>query len=150
MGRINSPVISIAQTLNINSNSNQLVKGMDLNFNGYNILDKNSIPFELSDKNANINRALFWLSSKKGDYGRRDLDKGGILYDLLGKLCKNTNLSEWEEIIKTNFNLEFSRDLELIQIKLITDTTYKKLIINMIVRDLLTNQVFGISEGAEL
>ena len=150
MARLNSGIISLAQTLDINSSKRLQTSGVDLNFKGHDALSEKEEPFELSGHSANINRALFWLSSKKGDFGRRNLHRGGVLYEMLGKLSSDSNLKEWEASLTSEFNNEFSQDLELLDVQLYADPTYKKLIVNMVVRDVLTNKLITISEGAEL
>ena len=96
-----------------------------------------------------MNRVLFWLTTKSNEYVRQP-NKGGVLYSLLGTLSNDTNLSEWETEIKARFNTEFGSDLELVYLKLSTDKKNRKLNIEMVVRDVLSNRTFPITTGASI
>lgn len=147
MPRLNSPLIGDIQSTNLHKKINTSLNEVDLNWLGNDRHSKDS--FEKYGTKANVNRVLLWLASKPDDFIRESL-KGGILYSLLGQLTSDTNLRDWENKIKERFNAEFSQDLEIFLLKLTTDKTYKKLKIEMIVRDCLLNKTFPVSTEAAL
>ena len=147
MPRLNSPLISDLQSTTFKEKINTSLNEVDLNWLGNNRYSDDS--FEKYGTKANVNRVLLWLASKPDDYIRESL-KGGILYSLLGQLTSDTNLREWESSIREKFNAEFSQDLEIFLLKLTADKTYKKLKIEMIVRDVLLNKTFPVSTEASL
>lgn len=149
MSSLNKSIIGDYQTKTLEEKIKASTNGVDLNLYGYDHTSGKS-PSDIvkSGAKAHVNRILFWLSSKPNDFIRESL-KGGILYSLIGQLNKDTNLQSWENLIKSKFASEFSSDLDLLYLKLNTDVSYKKLIINMVVRDRLTNNTFAVATGAE-
>ena len=106
--RQNPSISSDLQSKNISQNLNISLREVDLNFNGYKKATSRSKeqPLILTGVQADVNRVLFWLSSKRNDYVRSYL-KGGILYDLLGEITHEPNLDYWKEEITRRFNEEF-------------------------------------------
>ncbi len=148
MSRLNRSLIDDFQSKTLEERIESAVNGIDINYLGYDRSDPKSV-FIKTGTDANVNRVLFWLSSKRKDYIREEF-KGGILYDLLGQLCSDTNLAEWETAIASKFNEEFSGDLNLVLLRLTTDKTYRRLIINMVVQDRVKNITFPVSTEARL
>lgn len=148
MARLNKSQINDLQSMTFEDKVEDSVIGLDFNYLGFN---KNVEDIKLLKygTDANVNRVLFWLSSKKTDYVREP-NKGGVLYELLGKLNNKTNLQEWEEGIKEKFNREFFGDMQMLMLQLVPDRKYKKLIINMVVMDKLTNKTFPIGTEASI
>lgn len=146
MAVLNSSVINESQIKSLKERVYKSTHGIDLNYLGYDSTDNNSKLVLERDK-ANVNRVLFWLASKKDDYIRESF-KGGVLYELLGVSCNTTNLSDWEKTITERFNESFSSDMQLMYIKLITDKDFKKIIVNMVVRDIVENSVFTVATEA--
>lgn len=148
MSRLNRSLIDDVQSKTLEERIESAVNGIDIDYLGFDKLDPKST-FIKTGSDANVNRVLFWLSSKRKDYVREEF-KGGILYDLLGQLCSDTNLAEWENAITAKFNEEFSGDLNLVLLRLTTDKTYRRLIINMVVQDRVKNITFPVSTEARL
>lgn len=146
MAVLNNSVIKESQIKSLEERVYKSTHGVDLNYLGYDSTDKNSKLVLERDK-ANVNRVLFWLASKKDDYIRESF-KGGVLYDLLGVSCSTINLSDWEKIITERFNDSFSNDMQLMYLKLTADKNYKKIIVNMVVRDIVENSVFTVATEA--
>lgn len=139
MAKINRSIIGELQSKTFKEKIDTSLNGVDIDFLGR----KRKNPSFIIKKgyDAHINRALFWLSSKRDDYIRESF-KGGVLYDLLGIISNNPNLSEWEDTIRRRFNEEFASDLELILINLKINKTNRTLTINMIVRDKIESRTF--------
>lgn len=147
MAKLNSSYISDLQSTSLEEKIESSKNSVDLYYEGY---DRNSnIAFEQYGKYAHINRVLLWLSTKPRDYVRSSFT-GGILYSLLGQLGNDTNLKSWENDIREKFNEEFSADLQLMYITLDLDKTRRILHISMIVRDLISNEVYPISTETSL
>lgn len=121
---------------------------IDFNYMGFNSQNKNS-RFALSDIDADINRVLFWLSSKRDDYIRSIL-KGGVLYDLLGVINNTENLNYWKEEISRRFNSEFSGELILLFIDLVPDKKRRTLQIGMVVQDRFLGVTFPVKTEAAI
>lgn len=148
MSNLNKSLISDFQTKTFEEKIKASVNGVDLYWLGYDhTSDLLPSSVERYGVQANINRVLLWLSSKPNDYIRESL-KGGILYSLLGQLTQDTNLEDWERIIKSRFNDEFANDLDLFYLKITPDKAYRKITINMIVRDKVTNNTFPLTTEA--
>lgn len=94
---------------------------------------------------VDINRALFWLASESGDYGRNYPFKGGNLSKYLGKVMGEENIEEWEKDLKERFNEEFG-DLEIIHLRMLQDASGKKLYIFLFVR----NKRTGLSNSVKI
>lgn len=148
MSRLNRSLIDDVQSKTLEERIESAVNGIDIDYLGFDKSDPKST-FIKTGTDANVNRVLFWLSSKRKDYVREEF-KGGILYDLLGQLCSDTNLAEWENAISAKFNEEFSGDLNLVLLRLTADKTYRRLIINMVVQDRVKNVTFPVSTEARL
>lgn len=144
----NKSIIKEVQDKVLKKKIDEYSSGVDINFRGY---DRNTYNDSIIKKgtDAHINRVLFWLSSKRDDYVR-DSFKGGILYDMLGEVTRESNLKEWEYTIKNRFNEEFSGDLDLMLVTVSLDNDNKKIIIDMVVRDTIDNRTFPISTGVEI
>lgn len=146
--KYNKSLMGDLQTINFPSQIKSIDNGIDFNFQGYDSRKGNSLESVVKmGLDAHINRVLFWFSTKRNDYVRSNL-KGGILYDLIGKLSSDTNLSEWEQEIQLRFNEEFSNDLNIIFLNLSTDKKFRKLYIKMLVQDKLTGATFPVSTEA--
>lgn len=149
MSKLNKSLISDSQTRTLSERIQNAIQGTDLWWLGYDH-NSNQNPTQTivcTNTRAHINRVLLWLASKECDYVREPL-KGGILYNLLGTLSHDTNLSTWEDIIKSRFNEEFAQDLDLLLIKLTPDKSYRKLTVQMIVRDKIANKTFPVTTEA--
>lgn len=142
MSRINKGIIGELQTKTIQRKAEEQIQGLDLCWRGYDKTEPEE-SFIKEGTQAHINRVLFWFASRPDDYVRSSL-KGGLLYDLIGKLCSTTNLEDWKDIIQSRFNEEFSNDLSIIYINLEVDKQYKVLTIELLVRDVLENKIFTV------
>lgn len=147
MARLNRSIIGELQSQTLKENIEKSLNGVDISYLGKDRLSTRTLVKYGYD--AHVNRALFWLSSKRDDYVREDL-KGGVLYDLLGILDNSTDLKEWEDIIKNRFNDEFRNDLELIMLNLVMDKKRKTLILNMIIKDTVENKTFPASTEVKI
>ena len=147
MPKLNKSIIGELQDLSLKDKIDRSHRGVDIDFQGANSLNIEGLVKIGYD--AHINRAFLWLASKRNDYVRESF-KGGVLYDLLGILDSNTNLTYWEDTIKRRFNDEFSNDLELLTLKLTMDKTRRKLTLNMIVKDNLENKTFPASTEVKI
>lgn len=143
----NHSLMTDLQTKSIDERINISARGMDFDYRGYDV--KKGGLFVKSGVDANVNRVLFWLASKRFDYTRSAL-RGGVLYDLLGILSNDTNLQYWEEEISKRFNAEFSNDLGLIVCRLSTDRNRRILRVNMVVQDRLNGKTFPVNTEARL
>lgn len=148
MSVLNNSVIKESQIKSLKERVYTATNSIDINYLGFDCFNSNS-KIALTRDSANTNRVLFWLSTKKDDYIRESF-KGGVLYSLLGVLCNTTNLTEWEKIITEKFNDNFSNDLQLLYLKLTVDKNYKKLTVNMIVKDIVENSVFTVATEASV
>ena len=122
MARLNKSLINDLQSYTFEEKVEDSQVGLDINYHGY---DKNvpNLKFLKYGTDANVNRVLFWLSSKKTDFVREP-NKGGVLYELIGSLASDTNLKEWESGIKDKFNQEFSDDMQLLVLNLSANHKY--------------------------
>lgn len=148
MARLNKSLINDLQSFTFEEKVEDSQVGLDINYLGY---DKNipNLKFLKYGTDANVNRVLFWLGSKKTDFVREP-NKGGVLYELIGSLSNNTNLKEWESGIKDKFNQEFSDDMQILVLNLSANHKLKKLTINMIVMDKVTNRTFPVGTEASI
>ena len=149
--RQNPSTASEIQSKTISENVNIALRGVDLNYLGNKPIRPHSKEKKvvLSGVDADVNRVLFWLSSKRDDYVRSYL-KGGVLYDLLGSLASEPNLEYWKEEIARRFNSEFSGEMSLFFIELTVNKKTRTLIVNMVVRDNFRNITFPINTEAAL
>ena len=77
---------------------------------------------------VDINRALFWLASEKGDYGRNYPFKGGNLSKYIGKIMDEETIKNSEKDLEDRFNEEVET-LEILQLRMLPDPQNKKLYI---------------------
>lgn len=149
MSKLNRALVGDLQTTTLKEKIQNSIQGTDLWWLGYDHNSSTNPTTTIVSTNvrANVNRVLLWLASKENDYVREPL-KGGVLYNLLGTLNNSTNLSQWEDLIKSRFNEEFANDLDLLMLTLTPDPTYKRLYVQMIVRDKVTNKTFPVSTEA--
>lgn len=147
MARLNKSIIGELQSQTLKQKIDTSLNGVDIDYKGRSRVSPDTLV--KNGYSAHINRALFWLSSKRDDYIRESF-KGGVLYDLLGVLGNDTNLKDWEEIIRNKFNEEFSNDLELMVINLSMNKQRKMLSITMIIRDVIKNRTFPVSMEAKI
>lgn len=148
MSRLNTSLAADYQARSLSERMYTSTNGADLSYQGFSRRGTASTP-TLYRKAANVNRVLFWLSSKRHDYVRES-SKGGVLYSLLGQLCSDTNLKDWERILQDRFNEEFADDMTMMFVRLTADRTYRRLTINMAVRDRLDDTVFPVTTEAKL
>ena len=144
--RYNTSLITDLQSSDIPRNINIDSRRIDINYRGYDSR-KALKNFVLSGVNADANRVLFWLSSKRDDYVRSYL-KGGVLYELLGEIANSDNLDYWKGEISRRFNDEFSGEMNLLYIDLDIDKKRKTLRIGMMVQDRLLGVTFPVNTEA--
>ena len=155
MSLMNSAFRNESQTKTLPERIVPIIKSTDLSCFGIDNVDHTESDFVVSGKQSHINRALFWLTSKKYDF-IREPNKGGYLYSLLGVSMSNINFQVMEEQLKQAFNLEFANDLEAIYVKLsrkktdINTNRINCLVVNMVVRDLIDNSLYTIAKEASL
>lgn len=142
MARLNGSYISDLQSRTFEEKIESSKNSVDLYYEGY---DRNkNIAFEQYGRYSHVNRVLLWLASKPHDFVRVSFT-GGILYSLIGQLTSDSNLKEWENEIRDRFNEEFMNDLQLMYITLKIDKTRKILSVNLIVRDVISNEMYPIT-----
>lgn len=143
MATLNRELIGDFQSLDLSQRVAKTFTGVDLSYTGYDRHNPKS--FERFNKDAHINRVLFWLSSRKGDFVRQP-GEGGILYSIVGQLSSNFNTSLWEKVIADAFNTRFSNDLSLVSLNISIDKATRILTIDMVVRDLYDDKLFTVAE----
>ncbi len=148
MARLNKSLVNDLQSKTFEEKLIDSYTGIDFNYLGYDKSNPKS-KLVLTGTAANVNRVLFWLSSKKTDYVREP-NKGGILYELIGKINNDTNIHAWEEDIIDKFNNEFFGDMQMISLSLTPDKKRNKLVINMIVMDKILNRTFTVGTEASI
>lgn len=166
MSTLNKSLVGTYQTTSLAEKINQTISGVDLNWRGYSVKNKDNklsynvtsfvggtevfpegdstseeYTFEKYDQYANFNRAIAWLASKHGDYVRESDVGSGILYALLGKNINEENLEDWANKIRDGFNNDFANDLNMIDLSLKANPKERKLYITMLVQDLTTGKV---------
>ena len=167
MASLNKSLVSEYQTTSLAKKIHQTINGVDLNWRGYSVKNKGNkqvymassfiggtetfaendsrldggYTFEKYEKDANFNRAVAWLASKKGDYVRSSSSGCGLLYTLLGKNLNQNELSNISNQVTAAFNQDFLGDMEMVDLDLSLDSKNKKIIITMVVRDLTTNKI---------
>lgn len=148
MSKLNRSLINDLQNKTFEDKLKDTYKSIDFNYLGY---DRTKPEDKLIKygTDANINKVLFWLSSKKLDYVREP-DKGGVLYSLLGLLNSEDGLAEAENLIKQRFNDEFMGYMDLVVLKLIPNKKSKKLVIYMAVYDKISLSTFNMSTEVSL
>lgn len=146
--KYNKSLMGDLQTYNLQEKIELASNEVDLNYNGYDVQNPKSV-FTQVGYAAHVNRVLFWITSKRNDYVRSSF-KGGVIYDILGKLATESNLEYWEKNILQRFNMEFSNDLTLLSVKLSTDKNKRYLKINMVVQDKMSNHTFTVNTEARL
>ena len=146
--RDTSLLISESQDITLARRANGVVNGVDLNYLGYDIDELSSV-LVLEGTEALKNRVLFWFLTKPGDFVREP-NKGGPLYDLLGRPFSESERENIELTIKTKFSESFeSSDLELTTLTVTPEPTSRKWQIQMIVTDLVERDLFTISLGVD-
>lgn len=148
MSKLNKSLVNDLQSMTFEEKLEDSYKTIDFNYLGFNKANPQSKLIKYG-KDANINRVLFWLSSKKNDYVREP-EKGGLLYSLLGTITSEDNLEEVEDRFKNIFNEEFFNMMDLIMVKLLPDKRSRKLIIYLVVFDKITMTTFSLNTEASL
>jgi len=148
MARLNKSLVNDLQTMTFQDKVADNLISLDFNFFGFDKKIDESTLLRYGN-NANVNRVLFWLSSKRTDYVREP-EKGGVLYEFLGKLNSNTNINDWEESLTIKFNNEFFNDMQIVTLKLTPDYKKRKLAIMMVVLDKVTNRTFPVGTEASV
>ena len=145
----NAPLMTDVQSSNQSKNINIGIRRVDFNYKGNNSQKPKSSKFVLSGVEADVNRVLFWLSSKRDDYVRSYL-KGGVLYDLIGEITHSSNLTYWKEEITRRFNEEFNGEMILLFIDLNIDKKRRILKVGMVVQDRFLGITFPVNTEAAL
>lgn len=145
----NSPIMTDLQSSSVNKNIYRGLTRVDLNYRGYDSRNPSKNSLVLNEPDADVNRVLFWLSSKRDDYVRSYL-KGGVLYDLLGTIASSPNLEYWKGEITRRFNEEFNGELVLLFIDLTIDKGRRTLKLEMIVQNRYLGTTFPVNTEARL
>lgn len=147
MRKLNTKLSGVLQSTTLRQDSYDFIKGVDINFLG------NEGSFILEDSEALKNKILFWLTSAKGDYIRQP-SKGGPLYSVIGKAITPNNLANIQASLSSGFQDMFGKELRLISLDINMDKSAQSgkagIIINMVVKDLLSYDLFRIAAGVEL
>lgn len=147
MKQSTSKLLSSFQNTSLAEDAYRQVTGVDLNYLG-NVAGAGD--FILSDVEALKSKVLFWITSVQGDYVREP-EKGGILYNLLGKTLNVSSLNNMKEAITSSFNEMFSKEFQLVNLQLTPNTpTRGHLQIVMVVKDLLSTGLFKVAVGVEI
>lgn len=145
----NSPIMTDLQSSSVNKNIYRGLTRVDLNYRGYDSRKPSKNSLVLNEPDADVNRVLFWLSSKRDDYVRSYL-KGGVLYDLLGTIASSPNLEYWKGEITRRFNEEFNGELVLLFIDLTINKGRRTLKLEMIVQNRYLGTTFPVNTEARL
>ena len=148
MSKLNKSLINDLQSLSFEEKLEDTYKTIDFNYLGFDRTNPKSTLLKYG-RDANANRVLLWLTSKKLDYVREP-DKGGLLYSILGMLNSDYNLSEIENRFRQCFNDEFIGQFNLVMLNLIPDKRNRKLYIYMTVFDKITLSTFKVNTEASL
>ena len=142
MPELNKYLIGDSQLKSLEDRIQVINNGVDLRLSGYDVDTGKSIVCSQND--AVLNRALFWLTSKKEDFVRNP-GHGGVLYDLVGIGMSNLSLESWESSIKDRFNKEFSSELSLLYLKLTGYPDNHKIKMDLVVQDTLAKRNYQFS-----
>ena len=147
MRKSNTKLSGILQSTTLSQDSYDFVKGVDINFLG------NEGGFILEDTEALKNKILFWLTSARGDYVRQP-SKGGPLYSVIGKAITPNNIANIQASLSSGFQDMFGKELRLISLDINMDKSAQPgkagIIVNMVIKDLLSYDLFRVAAGVEL
>ena len=147
MRKSNTKLSGILQSTTLSQDSYDFIKGVDINFLG------NEGDFILEDTEALKNKILFWLTSARGDYVRQP-NKGGPLYGVIGKAITPNNIANIQASLSSGFQDMFGKELRLISLDINMDKSAQSgkagIIVNMVVKDLLSYNLFRVAAGVEL
>ena len=147
MRKSNTKLSGILQSTTLSQDSYDFVKGVDINFLG------NEGGFILEDTEALKNKILFWLTSARGDYVRQP-SKGGPLYSVIGKAITPNNIANIQAALSSGFQDMFGKELRLISLDINMDKSTQPgkagIIVNMVIKDLLSYDLFRVAAGVEL
>ena len=147
MRKSNTKLSGILQSTTLSQDSYDFVKGVDINFLG------NEGGFILEDTEALKNKILFWLTSARGDYVRQP-SKGGPLYGVIGKAITSNNIANIQASLSSGFQDMFGKELRLISLDINMDKSAQSgkagIIVNMVIKDLLSYDLFRVAAGVEL
>ena len=147
MRKSNTKLSGILQSTTLSQDSYDFVKGVDINFLG------NEGGFILEDTEALKNKILFWLTSARGDYVRQP-SKGGPLYSVIGKAITPNNIANIQASLSSGFQDMFGKELRLISLDINMDKSAQSgkagIIVNMVIKDLLSYDLFRVAAGVEL
>lgn len=147
MRKSNTKLSGILQSTTLRQDSYDFIKGVDINFLG------NEGGFILEDTEALKNKILFWLTSARGDYVRQP-SKGGPLYSVIGKAITPNNIANIQASLSSGFQDMFGKELRLISLDINMDKSSQPgkagIIVNMVIKDLLSYDLFRVAAGVEL
>ena len=147
MRKSNTKLSGILQSTTLSQDSYDFIKGVDINFLG------NEGGFILEDTEALKNKILFWLTSARGDYVRQP-SKGGPLYGVIGKAITPNNIANIQASLSSGFQDMFGKELRLISLYINMDKSSQPgkagIIVNMVIKDLLSYDLFRVAAGVEL
>ena len=147
MRKSNTKLSGVLQSTTLSQDSYDFIKGVDINFLG------NEGDFILEDTEALKNKILFWLTSARGDYVRQP-NKGGPLYGVIGKAITPNNIANIQASLSSGFQDMFGKELRLISLDINMDKSAQSgkagIIVNMVVKDLLSYNLFRVAAGVEL
>ena len=147
MRKSNTKLSGILQSTTLRQDSYDFIKGVDINFLG------NEGGFILEDTEALKNKILFWLTSARGDYVRQP-NKGGPLYGVIGKAITPNNIANIQASLSSGFQDMFGKELRLISLDINMDKSVQSgkagIIVNMVIKDLLSYDLFRVAAGVEL
>ena len=147
MRKSNTKLSGILQSTTLSQDSYDFIKGVDINFLG------NEGGFILADTEALKNKILFWLTSARGDYVRQP-SKGGPLYSVIGKAITPNNIANIQASLSSGFQDMFGKELRLISLDINMDKSAQPgkagIIVNMVIKDLLSYDLFRVAAGVEL
>ena len=147
MRKLNTKLSGILQSTTLSQDSYDFIKGVDINFLG------NEGGFILADTEALKNKILFWLTSARGDYVRQP-SKGGPLYSVIGKAITPNNIANIQASLSSGFQDMFGKELRLISLDINMDKSAQPgkagIIVNMVIKDLLSYDLFRVAAGVEL
>ena len=147
MRKSNTKLSGILQSTTLSQDSYDFIKGVDINFLG------NEGGFILEDTEALKNKILFWLTSARGDYVRQP-SKGGPLYSVIGKAITPNNIANIQASLSSGFQDMFGKELRLISLDINMDKSVQSgkagIIVNMVIKDLLSYDLFRVAAGVEL
>lgn len=149
MNNTTTEMISEVQNKTFARKAVQLVDGVDLNYEGFELNTVTPRNFVLSSSAAIQNKILFWFSSSFGDYVREP-NKGGPLINAVGLTLTPDNADRLQSSISTFFSNTFGSEVTLIKALVEPNKSDRRWEITMIVRDNVRRELYDLALGVSV